>query len=479
MTGKEAITTQFGNVSSVIIGEQANYADESLDDVSSPVAIASNGARSGGDFYRYQPRVNNSDLAATGTTIANTFWDSTASQSKDAAGSSSIANGMVILFSGDGTALPLSMLTQTLNPTWRIWGGTGQNLPAAVNVIDDQALSSDSSSLTIANNLSAVTSPVQLALTPAEDAIPSTAASASVRIVGTDNSDRAINETIRWVQAAPTATLRSKHYYKTVTGATSQGWTAGAANKITATARDTSVEVIFTPQDLRLVRYWTIVLNKGLVPNIYYGCILNQVSLEVSNEAFLGMACTFLGRRQKLYTNLAGDTGPTATPDSRSALQEASANIFSGPQTKLFAEGGIELSMTDLTINFSQELEYINTFGQRFQAAAPGRSTKRLVSFEGTQVYSPQNNMSEYFENNTTMSDIRLQALENGLGLYPFEANLEADEGQFTTNPDPAVSEEGAITQDSAFKLIRATGQSAEYRWRCRYPVYDQVRIYT
>ena len=384
---------------------------------------------------------------------------------------------MSIAFSGSGTALVLAMLTQTLNPVWNTYGATGQTLPAAVNVIDDQPLKNTSGAFTVANDVSSFNSPVKVVNTPTAATI--SGSQASVTYTGTDHQDRVISERLVWTPTAPTAEMTTKLWYKTITGSTSQGWEEAASKKLTATAQDRSVEVIFIPNDLILRRFWTIMLSKGIVPNRYYGCILNEATMEVTNEAFMALTCSFLGRKADLYTNLAGDTGPTARADSKAALSEASAEVFSGPQTKLFGEGGIELSMQDTTVSFAQELEYANTYGQRFQASSPGRSTKRLVQFDGQGLYAPENNMSSYFENNQTMRDVRLQMKEDGVGAYPYEATLEGDEGQFTADPDPAVSDEGIILQNLIFKLVTSGGKTSEYQWRCRYPEYDQVRIYT
>lgn len=62
-TAAGSITSQTGNISQILIAEQANYADESQSNAATPRVVASNGALSGGDFYRFQPRINSADIA--------------------------------------------------------------------------------------------------------------------------------------------------------------------------------------------------------------------------------------------------------------------------------------------------------------------------------------------------------------------------------------------------------------------------------
>ena len=482
-TPASGITTQSGNVTQIIIAEQANYADESQTDASSPRVVAANGALSGGDFYKFQPRINAADIAAEGTTIEGAFFDGSAAQSQDAPGPFDIANGMSIALSGNGTALPLRMLTQDKNPSWNIYGGTGQNLPAAVTVAAATTrLSDGGSNAVIADNLSSTTNPVQLTFTPSNTATIEAGKRATVTFKGTDNWDTPIEETLAFRSATAKNAATSRLWYKTVTEIAVEGWESASGKTYGVTAQDKSAQVIFTPQDSELVCFWTAEVVKGLTPNLYYGLSMQSATIDITRDALVSFDCTFLGRRARLYRNLAGVTTVPADKSTwrtnASALSSASPDVYGGWQGTLTAESDIQVALQELTLTINQELGYTNVLGSQFQVTQPGRDAKRLVQFEATVIYAPENNYSSYFESNQVIPNVKLQFNQTGYGAYPYNLTLEADECQLTANPDPAVSDAGTITQTITMKAVRPrTG--LEYRWLARYSEYDRVRIYT
>ena len=476
------VRPQSGNVSQVLIAEQSNYADEGQVDASSPRVVAANGALSGGDFYKFQPRINSADIAREGTTIENTFLDGSAAQSQDAPGRSNIANGMSIALSGNGTALPLRMLTQDKNPTWNIFGGTGQNLPGAVNVVANTARLADTAAdASIADNLSSTANPVRLTVTISASA-SITGTRAAIIIEGTDNADNAISETIGFVSVT-TRTATSRLWYKTVTKVSTQGWDNASGKTFGITAQDRSAQVIFTPQDRELVAFWTAEVAKGAVPNLYYGLSMDSATMDITDDALVAFDCTFLGRRARLYRNLAGTTAPpsdiTKWATDASGLETASADVFAGWQGILTAENAdLQVAMQELTFTLNQELEYTNVLGSEFQSTAPARSGKRLTQLEATVIYDPNNNYSTYFEGNQVIPNVKLQFRQSGLGAYPYLLSFELEECQLTADPDPAVDDAGTITQTVTMKGVRGR-RNIEYLVRARYSEYDRVRIYT
>ena len=482
-TPESGITTQSGNVTQILIAEQANFADEGQVDASSPRVVAANGALSGGDFYKFQPRINSADIAGEGTTIESAFFDGTAAQSQDAPGPIDIANGMSIAMSGNGTALPLRMLTQAKNPTWNIYGGTGQNIPAAVTLVNAAALAAGTASATVTGgNLASANSPVQVVVTPTSNAVVGSSGRATVTLTGTDNWDRTITETIGFRASTASTAATSRLWYKTVTAVSSAGWEAQSGRTYTVTAQDKSAQVIFTPQDDELVAFWTAEVVKGITPNVYNGLVMQSATIDITRDALVAFDCTFLGRRPYPYRNLAGVTTPPADLSTwrtdSSGLEEASADVFAGWQGSLTAENDIRIAMEELTLTFNQELAYTNVLGSQFQNAPPGRDAKRLVSLEATVVYAPQNNYSTYFEGNQPLNNVRLEFNQVGLGSYPYQLALEIEDCQFTADPDPAVADTGTITQTLAMKAVRGRRRT-EYLWRTRYSEYDRVRIYT
>ena len=191
-TGKNDIKTQSGNFTHVLIGEQANYADESIVNPT-PAIISSTGVKTGGDLYKYQPRIaEDISLIREGSSIESVEFDGSSSQTKDSPGPFDVTGGMSIRMSGNGTALPLRMLTQDKNPSWHIFNGVGQTIPAAVTVVAATSRLQDTAAdATIADNLSSTANPVQLRVTPSAGAAYATGGNlasdvALITIEGTD-----------------------------------------------------------------------------------------------------------------------------------------------------------------------------------------------------------------------------------------------------------------------------------------------------
>ena len=479
-TGRSSITSQSGNVTQVIIAEQLNYASEAATDAT-PIVVAANGATSGGDFYRFQPRINSADIAREGTTLEGTFFDGSAAQTKDAPGPFDIANGLSIALSGNGTALPLRMITQDKNPAWNIYGGSGQNLPSAVTVVaNTTTLSETSANATVDDDLSSTSNPVQLTVTPSATASVEAGKRALITIVGTDHFDSPLTETLAFTSTSANNAATTRLWFKTVTRISSQGWEAASGRTYGVSAEDKSVEVIFIPQDDELVAFWTAEVTKGITPNVYNGLCMQSATIEITRDALVAFDCTFLGRRGKLYTNLAGDTGANARRTDSSGLQSASADVFGGWQALMTAENNdIEIALQEATLTINQELAYTNVLGSQFQASPPARDTKRLVEIEATVVYSPQNNYSQYFESNQTIPNVKLTFNQTGLGAYPYQFAIEMDECQLTADPDPAVADTGTITQTVTTKAVRSDSRPTEYQFRTRYSDYDRVRVYS
>ena len=476
-------TTQFGNVALVRLAEQRNrFGDRSATNTSARV-VSNAGAVSGGDFLAKQPRPISTNIRRTGTTIRIPTLDESSAETKDAAGSYTIEDGFTIALSMADTEAIFAMLTQTLNPIWKIYGGSGQNLPAAVTVINAQLLKNASTALTVADNLSSTTSPVRITFTPTSTAQIASGQKASIVITGTDFKDRPIDERLTWTSDAPTAAQTTKLWYKTVTTpVTSQGWTEGSGRSVTATARDTSVQVNYRPYDLVINRFWTALVVKGIVPNVYWDLVLNECVIEIGQEEAMSLACSFLGSEAALYTNIAKQSGPTARADTFTDITKAVKDVYAGPQVRLFADGvggtDIRMKMSDTTFTVNQNLTYADIYGDRFQNQSPGRETKRLVQLEGQGIYAPENNMSTYFENNNTLTNVELRMEEDGLGAYPYSTIWRIPEFQFTADPDPEVAE-GIIYQDLIGKAILPDNQTWEYEIECRYPSYNQVLIFS
>ena len=474
--GKNAVKGQSGSFSRLLIAEQIDYASEAAIDVTSPIVIAENGDKTGGDFYRLQPLLNSATLAAEGTTIASEFLDGTAAQRKDAAGASDIGGALNLGLSGDGTALVLRMITQDKDPVWHIAGGTGKTLPSSVNVVaNGELLKNTAGSATIASDLSAVKNPVRLLIVPSATATLA-GSRGIVTITGTDHAGDEIIENVAFTTHNFMLPALTGLWYSTVTNVKSSGWAEASGKTYGISAKDESVEVLFRPQDEDLVCYWTIEESKGNVPNTYYGAIMQDMAMTIARDSLVGLECTFLGRKSRLYSNVAGGT----VRSDASALEYASPDVFSGWQCNFTAENtDIPLSVTGLTFTINQNLEYTNVLGSHFQPSPPIRTSKRLVQVEATVLYSPQNNLSEYFRDNRVLPNCKLTFTQEGLGAYPYEFVIAMEEMQLTADPDPPVADRGLIPQTLTAKAIRSERFPVEYEISARYSKYNKVRVYS
>ena len=246
------------------------------------------------------------------------------------------------------------------------------------------------------------------------------------------------------------------------------------------TARDLSAEVTFVPQDDEWVRFWTAEVAKGNVANVYDGLAMQSATIEIGREVLSSFDCTFLGRRSYLYQNLAGQTGVNALKTDASGLGSASADVFVGWQAKMTAENAdIHVAAQDVTLTFNQNLAYTNVLGFQYQVSPPVRSEKRLVQIEATVVYDRRNDYSTYFTGNSIIPNVRFDFQQMGLGAYPYLTTLEIPELQLTSSPDPAVADQGVVTQNIIGKAVLPVNRTSEYFWTCRYSAYSKVRNFT
>lgn len=131
----------------------------------SPIIVETNGDVSGGDFPKFQGTPSAVDLALLGNLIDPGVFTGTRTRADGYPGQLRGQGGVVL----GGSALLgpsiIRMLLQDKNPSYHILGGTGKTLPAAVDVVDAQALPGTAAK-TIAENLSSTKNPVRLTVTP-------------------------------------------------------------------------------------------------------------------------------------------------------------------------------------------------------------------------------------------------------------------------------------------------------------------------
>ena len=478
------ITPQSGSNSQILITEQAGWGDDgNITDLSARVQPAT-GVPTGGDLYRYQPLINSVDLSTEGENIATNYFDGSAAANKMVSGPIDITNGMIIALSGNGTALPFRMLTQDKNPSWNILGGTGQTIPAEVTIVADTASLTTTAAATIADGSPSVATEansVQVTVNPDSGTLDSGRTYGAVTITGTDYADRVITEELRFPAGSSlNDALTTRLWFKTITEVKAEdGWATGTYE---VTATDRAAQVVFTPQDQDLAIYWGAEVAKGQVASLYRSLIMNEASIAITRDELIAMECSFMGRRAYPYQNWAGDTGTSATPSTRgTGVELASSDVFASINTIIRAGGpdGPRFAVTDATVTISQNIEYTNVLGSRYQVTAPLRGDKRSIMIDLTVLYSSQNDFSEVFRNNEVLRDVAVEFNHVGLGAFPYKTVFEIDYAQISSDPDPSVAGFGQIDQSISLKGYREGGTGSDFRIRSNYSNYDRVRTYS
>ena len=464
------IQPESGNNSQAIIGEQATWASEAEDETNA---------------YAFQPLLTGMDIARSGTIIETNYFDGQSTMNKGLAGPLDIANGLTFSTSGNGTALFYRMLTQDLNPTRVELGDTDAN---AVDIVDGITITgSDPVSINIGSGIpgtsAGVNHPVRLLVTPQASSVLSAGrTNGFISLTGTDNNDTVFTENVFFYPASDFMSGLGKatytqSYFKTLTAATATGW--GTGSTVDISVQNQAAEVTFTPQDARIAAYWFAEIAKGNIPNVYRGLLLESASLALTRDAMISFECGFLGRKGVPYSNLGGDTESSAgrvEKTSAADLNFASPDIFAGWQATV--EGaGLRIPVTDGTLTVTQNFEYTNVLGSRFQESPPVRGNKRSLTFESTFLYDERNNYSEFFENNRTIPNLSIVMLNEAACAFPHRFEFTIREAQLTADPDPAVAGFGVIPQTISVQAVSSTRGTPDFQIRCRFSEYAGTSV--
>ena len=163
-TDLDQITGGIGNTIQFIFKEQPGFKNYGGNKIT-PIVVAANGNTSGGDFPKFQGVPSAVDLALAGALIDPGLFTGTRTRAEGYPGILRGQGGVVL-----GGSLLLApaifrMLLQDKNPSWHILGGTGVTIPAEKTIVNAQALPGTTEK-TVAEDLTSVTNPVRLTVTP-------------------------------------------------------------------------------------------------------------------------------------------------------------------------------------------------------------------------------------------------------------------------------------------------------------------------
>ena len=446
-------------------------------------------------FHPVQPLIIESSLRGGGENIPLPYKTGNSAMTKDAPGPISVEEGMVFAGTGDGMEMFYRMMTQdklpssdpihstqiTTEQTLIAAGALGDNIGTYVH----SGIATPTLAPLSALNDDAGTGkvPVKLDVTPS--AAPDSGKTGLVKIEGTDKDGLQIQEFLAW--ATGNATQKTKNYYNSVTRYSSSGYTAQTL-KIACT--DTSRKVTYTPQDEELVAFWFVRLVTGITPRLFSGVIGNSFEASLGRDAAIEWNVSCLGKRTWPNRNIRGEEwgGADGTDNTKgrrvkldSSIGFANPTIFTGWQCELDI-GGTRMALIDSTLSINQNLENSGVItGDRYEEAQPFRGTDREVMVDGTIVYSPENNLSQVYLDNTTLEDVNLNLRNRPRGGFYWLTRFNFPTTQINTNPDPASPRDGRISQ--AFNLKCFTegvgGGPKDYSIETYVPDYTPVRDFS
>ena len=471
----ENVQAESGRNSRFMYGEQANWADETVGSMPAGRAaavIASGGAKSGGDLYKYLPKLDSlAIMQAAAETYNLNALDGFDDESRYLAPALNVEGNMGVILSLEGSAPFLANITQDLTPTeTAIAANTGGVSTSTVSL---------TSTSEVSVGVTAATQGVRLTFTVTGGTADGETTGLIIRGVNSDGDP--VIETLSWLNGALNEAQTTQHYYTTGT-LTAQpiGWTAGSA--AVAVTDNNGTVVRFNPRSGPIRRFLTAEASIGDVPHRFYGLCMSNCALALDRSSRLMLSGDWIGRRALLYSAFGDDDAhqdnPTRTP-LPGTLSEANEDAYVGWQG-VAHYGGISLPMRSVNIGINPN--YIFTDGlamEPYQVSAPVADGKREVSLSMEFIYDKRNNWDEYFENASYFDNMVIDIIAKARGQFREKIRFVARRSQIISAPSGTATGTGPIYQTAEFRCVRPPGTDSAYYLEGTYQDYDRVRQYT
>lgn len=468
-----ALNPTTGFISQMLVAESDGYDDQDLSRLlAAGVAISRDTSdTTSRGFHPTQPLATDLNIMDEGENIVIPYYTGDASDTKDAAGPTTIGGNVMFPAAGDGTELIYAGLTQTTAPVV-----TGAITATETTIVNDTDLSA--AAVTVVNP--GFDNPVRLKIVLTS---PVAGDAASIEITGTclDGSGNltrtTVTEEITYESGVTGSTIITDVHFYDVTAVSHEGWTSG---DMTITGIDESRTVRFNSQDNRLIRFWTTEVAKGLVLNVYTGVIPVGMNFTFNRGNAVVYDTQFTGRRAFLYQDLQERMGVAAKKTSAANLGLATTEVFVGWQCELTVNG-VRMPVTEATFTMNQNLQPTGVVtGVPWEDVKPFRSV-RNVTMDMTNLYDPANNFARIFRSNLTMANTRLTLKHRPFAGYPWEVSFVMPQVQITNLPD-AETPEGLLTQSIRAKSFTSgIGLSVpdDLYIIANYSKYNPVREFT
>ena len=391
--------------------------------------------------------------------------------------------------------LMLAMYTQARTLEWNILGGTGQTLPNAVTVVNNESLAQTSARL-ISNDLSSFTNPARIVCTVTNPTL--NANISAIQIWGTDNWGQLTAESVPYDANNLTQSQTTETYFRTIThvyaaeanshfnpqtgGSRERGWTTGT---FSLTAQDKAVEITAKAQDRENNRFWSIEETKGGRAFTYRSCIANQISFSIDISGFREDTIEFLGKKGLPHENLAGDkvvrteTSITyPTPTDSSGLTYATSDQGFTSEDSFLEIDGVPHPMVSCSFNLNRGLsDNPRKSRSKYNTAPPIATAPRSCTMSVTVRSYVGDAYWEDFTNGTVLENVKLINRYTEPGSFPSEMSWEFPKAKIVNSPDPDIPRQGPIVITLNLVAFDDTfGNPDDYQIVARIPEYIAPR---
>ena len=266
------------------------------------------------------------------------------------------------------------------------------------------------------------------------------------------------------------------NFFKTITAVKTTGWSAGDVN---ITAQDKAVRLTIRAQDQKPVCYLFGEITRGVVAAIIDDMLITQITIAITPEELMRLACVTIYREELEYQNIAGLKGANAKASDTSALEYPSEDFFIGWQVVFYIDG-IKVPANSVTLVINQNWGPVGGLSGKQTNESNPVAAQREVNMSGDFIYEARNNINQDFIKNRRFSNLELRA-ENALeGAFPAMVRMMAAKGQLAANPTPTYSGDDLLTQAYEIRCLPVkVGSTNDIRWILDVPNYERFRIYS
>lgn len=497
---------EIGDVSRVLVGEQARYAYPSTDasEVVDGSRLAIVGAQDG--LYIQQVAMNpGSDLGGQINFIENPALTGGLSAAPGVPGTRDITGTLYLPLTGNGNAPYIRNILQSKGTGSGNGVSVSKTLSASDHLSDElvtDAELSGTNAVTVSMPERGLPVRARLYLENGTDsegnsvalAFASGKSSAGFEITGIDAAGETVSERIICSTCSTGDTLLGTVYFRDIQTILPFDWGAGVYS---LRFYDASTTVTFSPYDLAMLSYLSLEIDKGNVPFTYRGMYATGARIEVRDrDELLQLGIEMSGRSAHPYENLAGTRVPDVTAGNKATVQSTdyrtdlsvsalsgleiiSEHAMVGARTFLtIGDTAIKLPVINATLDFGINTERSPVLtGDINIVGAPYRRRRRPV-LSGELHFSKQNNLSIDALNAIQQDYVKINFSNRARGGFPYEHEITFRKGLFEEVGDPTVDADIIRQRFSLLGLPSSQGLSDDLSWRAVYSAYEPVRNY-